>query len=335
MNKKGELMKADKHSFTAAGIFPAKLLKTKVIDKKGRIMPVHIQLNPSNRCNFSCPFCSCRLRNKSLELPFEEHYQLLKTASEIGCRAVTITGGGEPLLYSKINELLETCNQFNIKAGLVTNGSLFEKLNTCKHLTWCRISASDYLQENLKRLGMNLNDWLEGIKTAVDSGKRVDWSFSYVLTSAPDYKALAEIVKFANNHNFTHVRIVSDLTDLESVPEMSEVKRKLSKKLNDDLVIYQGRKAYTKGREKCLISLLKPVIGADGMIYPCCGAQYSLEEPSLDYPEKLRMGHWSDLKKIFEEQRYFNGSICKRCYYDQYNWALDIMTKKLRHEEFV
>ena len=327
----------DKLSFTAASVFPAKLLKTKVVDENNRIMPVHLQLNPTNVCNFNCPFCSCANRDTTMQLSYEKHKTILENAAEAGCRSVTITGGGEPLMHPQINKIISLCHSLGIKVGIVTNGSLIRRLEkSLDKIVWCRISASDYLEYNMNRLSKTVDDWFSSISDAVKKGKNVDWAFSYVLGAHPDYEMLSGIIKFASERSFTHVRVVSDLLDIENVPSMDAVKREIRKRnIDDSIVIYQGRKKYVKGAKRCLISLLKPVVGPDGKLYPCCGSQYALEVPSEDYPEEMCMGDASDIKEIFEKQKHFDGSVCVRCYYQQYNQALEIMTKKLKHEEFV
>ncbi len=101
-------------------------------------------------------------------------------------------------------------------------------------------------------------------------------------------------------------------------------------------MIYQGRKDSSRGSERCLISLLKPVVGTNGMLYPCCGTQYAQAKPSKDFGAPvMTMGHAKMIREIYEEQRHFDGSICKTCYYSNYNWALDVMTTEVSHEDWV
>jgi MoaA/NifB/PqqE/SkfB family radical SAM enzyme len=321
-------------SFSAASVFPAKLLKTRVIDKKGRIIPIHIQFNPTNVCNFNCSFCSCANRDKKMFISFDKCKELIKMMHRCGTKAVTITGGGEPVLHPQINEMIDYFWSLNIKVGLVTNGMAINLLTkeSLKKITWIRISAS--VEYNTDKI--SIKDWFRNIEKAVKLGPTVDWAFSYVLTKDfKIYNFLIDMINFANNHNFTHVRLVSDLLDLENV-RMNEVKYYLQEN-NIDLskVIFQPRKEYMIGRKKCLISLLKPVIGADGKLYPCCGTQYALAEPTKDYEKTMTMGDAQDLDWIYENQDCFDGSKCVKCYYDDYNFALNIMTDHLKHEEFV
>ena len=318
-------------SYTSANIFPVKLLKSMdVPDRFGKIQPIHIQLNPTNVCNLSCSFCSCAKRDKKIELKYEYLKGIMQDAALLGCRAVTITGGGEPLLYPKINELIHFLYNLNIQIGLVTNGTMFEKLDsgTLKKITWIRISHTDSRPFDLK-----YRRYLTGY--ILDSAM-VDWAFSYVISDKPDFDNICQVVNYANTKQFTHIRIVSDLLDLEHVPDMDLIKETLNNAgVPDDLVIYQGRKKFVHGRKKCLISLLKPVIGADGNLYPCCGAQYAKDPPPGDYDETMCMGIAADLYEIYQGQRYFDGSQCVRCYYDDYNSLLEQMIEPIEHEEFI
>jgi len=47
------------------------------------------------------------------------------------------------------------------------------------------------------------------------------------------------------------------------------------------------------------------------------------------------MGHMEDLAAMWMDRKYFDGTACTRCYYDNYNILLDIMSTRLSHKEFV
>jgi len=329
-------------AYSAADVYPLKLmihhkllLSTK-LDK--RVPPLHVQLNPTNLCNFNCSFCSCGARDRTLEMPFHEIKFTMRTLHALGCEAATITGGGEPLLYRDFSRMMQELNSLEIESGLVTNGSCFSHVDekALDGLTWCRISASDILQEQLNRVGSNLDAWLKKIEEMA-TNHHLDWAFSYVVTQQTNPSLISKLVSFANEHKFTHVRLVNNILESDKqAAKMSEIQSWLQQEdVNDFLVNYQSRSSWVHGSNPCYISLLKPVIGADGFIYPCCGTQYALAEPSRDYERSMRMAHVKDLERLYDRQLFFDGSRCVKCYYPKYNEVLGVMLNGIEHAKFV
>lgn len=316
-------------SYTAAGTLPAKVIKqAQAIYADGKFKPLHLQISPTNVCQLDCPFCSCANRASNVEMDLAEYLRIIDCFAAAGCKAATITGGGEPTLHRNINEILLGTWGRRIATGLTTNGLSLDRVETdaLRTLTWCRVSFSDDRAFDMA--------FTSQIVHAVTRAPDVDWAFSYVLTASPNWENLQRVIDFANRHAFTHVRIVTDLLDVDSVAPMWGVKAQLQVLgVDDSRVIYQGRKTYQRGAERCLISLIKPVISADGGWYPCCGVQYALEHPSRDFEARMCMGH--DHAQILSGQKPFDGSQCARCYYGDYNQVLGAMSGPIEHEFFV
>ncbi len=308
-------------SYSAASVFPAKLLHQKVIED-GKIIPIHPQIYITNKCNLNCSFCSCSDRQKTLEMKFDEVKEVIDVLADRGAKAITFSGGGEPLVNPKINEIIAYTGLRGIEAGLVSNGVALDKLQSHNNLTWCRISSSD-----------DRSPSYSSIEKAVKINSQTNWAFSHVITKNPNYQIMKDMILFSNWHNFTHVRLVSDLTDLDNVPSMEEVKKNLGE-IDDSKLIYQGRKDSTKGIRDCYLSLLKPVIGPEG-VFPCCGAQYAIKGQERDMVDAMKMGDIKDLPNILDKQKYFNGSVCDICYYQQYNDALKKLLDKPEHLNFI
>lgn len=329
-------------AFSAANVFPLKVLLHEKVrfeaNHKRRVIPVHVQLNPTNKCNFNCGFCSCSGRNRNLELSDHEIYALMLRFRRLGCESVTITGGGEPLLHKNFNEMISLIHGLGIEIGLVTNGVLLNYLpkGVLEKIVWIRVSASDVLPTQLRRLGMDTKTWLTTIGSAV-TRHHLDWAFSYVVSNKVNYSLIKQIVAFANNHDFTHIRLVSDILNAEQIAyQMPLIKYRLkTKDIDDSLVNYQSRSSWTLGTNPCYISLLKPVVGADGYVYPCCGTQYALANPRRDYEKSMRLGHIDELERIYGEQEFFDGSVCVKCFYSGYNQVLHHMLNGVKHAKFV
>jgi MoaA/NifB/PqqE/SkfB family radical SAM enzyme len=319
------------NSYTAANSFPSKVFRDQElmwsITRHKIILPRHVQLSPTNKCNLNCKFCSCGHRDKSIHWSKEDVVKVVNILKKTDTKGVTITGGGEPLLFPYIADLFKQLNQAGISIGLVTNGvaPLLEELMPL--VRWVRFSFSD--ERSLDDLFYrNLYTWYRGQTT--------DLAFSYVLTDKPDLEAIANIVCYANCFKFTHVRIVSDILNPETSKSMDLIKEFLGiQGIDDSLVIYQPRNSWVTGTKNCYISLLKPMIYSDGFVYPCCGAQYALAYDKGRMPEDMRMGHYTELSKIIKNQEHFNGEVCSVCYYENYNLTLGDLLKDLNHLDFV
>ena len=311
--------------FTAANTIPLKLFKNRhVLNANGKIMPLHIQICPTNHCNRNCVYCECAKVDKAAELSIKEIEAIFKQFTAWGAKAVTITGGGEPTMHGNFHEILESAYQNGLKVGLVTNGDLLfkMKLDTSsmnKILTWCRISVND------KRL-WNAGPSMEYLEKALPF---VDIGMSHVVTKDTNAAAAAEfcsIVEKAGN-NITHIRFVHDILDPNHIA-MHAVECGCCR---FNKAIFQYRDEYDHGKNPCYISRLKPLIDATGYIYPCCGVQYADKNQERFMPSNFKMCHWKDFDKI----DYFDGSVCDRCYYNAYNSALKYIANPSKHVEFI
>jgi len=330
-------------SFTSANSLPMKIFRNldlvhSIVNDKV-VLPFHVQFNPTNRCTFegsnACSFCSCENRPKKAVFPIDEIAVFVDTLKRLGCESMTVTGGGDPLLYPDLVGLAWALRLAGIDVGLVTNGVKLASVGPTFFdiVTWIRISCSDELGKHT-----NLEKWTSSIRKVALAHKNVDWAFSYVMLKEKNFDFRPEVLRLANELDFTHVRFVNDLLDLPNsfVDPMVTLSCYFEAlKIDASRVVYQSRQDYTMGAKQCFISLLKPVVSAKGLLYPCCGVQYALAEPSRSYESSMCMGHWTDLPELIEKQKFFDGSNCVRCYYDNYNDLLGWLLSDYVHERFV
>lgn len=323
---------ANSQAYTAANAFPMKMLTNKSFCAaviRGGIAPLHLQFFPTNRCNSNCGFCSCANRDKTLEMGMDMVREVVGKFAEKGMKAVTITGGGEPLMHPDIEEIFNVFAGYGTEIGLVSNGILLSKVSVegWKKVTWCRVSVSDERKYEMH--------YVEGIREAVRKGCGVDWAFSYVVGDNYNIHNILQFVQLALELKFTHVRLVSDI--LSDADVMGEVKALVLKLLPEAaaIVIFQSRAAFDKGMKDCRISLLKPLVGPDGKLFPCCGVQYAHDNDERDMVDSMCMGTVDEMDVIWEEQRNFDGSECAKCYYTAYNTCLSLLHTPIAHADFV
>lgn len=109
--------------------FPDKLADLRA----GRVTPpIHVRLKPTNRCNHRCGYCCYRSGKLFLsekmderdEIPPAKMAELIEDFAAMGVKAVTFTGGGEPLCCRHILQAFGGLFEAGIKVALLTNGSL-------------------------------------------------------------------------------------------------------------------------------------------------------------------------------------------------------------------
>jgi len=243
---------------------------------------------------------------------------------KLGAEAITITGGGEPTMHKDFDRILITAEHRGYKIGMVTNGIEiskghidFDLLN--QTLTWLRISVFNTQGYYDAEIIAKISEYLT-----------CDIGVSFTITPDVNMTTVIAIDKLAKlTPNITHIRFVTDIltaNNVDTMQAMDEVKRVCTSNKG----IFQYRNIFTQGSERCLIGQVKPVINVDGYVYPCCGVQYATEEQRT-MPERFRMMKWKD----YAPGIVFDGSICSKCYYNDYNICLQHMTEELQHKEFI
>lgn len=113
--------------------------------------PVHIRIKPINRCNHDCWYCAYRVGNLALGedmdvgdvLPLNVLHGIVDDILEMGVRAVTFSGGGEPLLYKGLPEIVRRLAAGGVKVASLTNGSNLKGAMAdafADHGAWVRVS---------------------------------------------------------------------------------------------------------------------------------------------------------------------------------------------------
>ena len=146
--------------------------------------PVLVTVDPTNLCDFDCRFCNAkavRKRGGSLSrkllmdlADFLARWGGFNPEWPYGVEAVSVAGGGEPLLNPHTGEFIERVTQNGIQAGLITNGVLLDKYkDAISKCTWVSVSmdaGSSDIHHVLKRTPsiLTFNKIIEGIYNLVE-----------------------------------------------------------------------------------------------------------------------------------------------------------------------
>ncbi len=109
-----------------------------------------IYVEITNICNLNCSFCSKDNRPKE-EMSLENFELILKKIKNY-TKSIYLHVKGEPLLYSKLDDLLTLCDQYNMKVKITTNGTLlkdkYQILNA--HPSLKQVNVSLHSENNTK-----------------------------------------------------------------------------------------------------------------------------------------------------------------------------------------
>jgi len=87
-----------------------------------------LELELSRKCNLRCIYCYAGSGEPlTHELNFEQICNVIEQAKELGAKKIIILGGGEPLLYPKLLELIEFIHKKILNIALFTNATLLTK----------------------------------------------------------------------------------------------------------------------------------------------------------------------------------------------------------------
>lgn len=297
------------------------------------IIATHI--SPEGHCNLSCPYCSVSRRkiNERIELATIKDYVL--TLKKFGLKAVILTGGGEPTLYPKFNELLTWLAGQNLSVALITNGTNIRRVNPelWKIFSWVRVSLNFFA------------GWKERIRFPEINGV-LGASMVYIGQSVDEIKELAAFLPAS----VKYVRVLPNcLHEQEKLLREHEHIEKILRAV-DDKRFFQQFKIHEVPRSKiCHQAYFRPYLSEvnGGTVFPC--DSLVLNEAQVHFNERYAICAAADIEKFLRREIKMNFEPTRDCrgcvfagnvnllddwFYQGAN-HFDEYKEPLTHEEFV
>ena len=262
------------------------------IQNKKKWKPITFQLCPTGICDFNCPFCSVGCRDKTISIPFKDIAKGLRDFRKLGAKALEITGGGNPLLYPKINEVIKMAHKLGYDIGMICNSivpSKFLTKESASYLTWYRCSISAH--HNIKNFNYKMYD-LSIIPKGV-------LSFSYVINKDTTKKILLDIIELVKTRpDAKFVRICPDYLDNKMIKTYTKWAPMIERLDKDNKFFFKELIANcTAYPEFCGIGMIRPYVCEDGYVYMC--SSFVLRKRKLE--PQYRLCHLNDIKKFYKE----------------------------------
>lgn len=114
---------------------------------KKRFKKIYVEI--TNKCNLNCSFCS-PLKRKVKELSVDE-FELIIQKIKPYTDYIYLHVKGEPLLHSKLDDLLSICDREKIKVNITTNGTLLKSKKDIlsSHSSIRQINVSLHCENNI------------------------------------------------------------------------------------------------------------------------------------------------------------------------------------------
>jgi len=273
------------------------------LKEKSVVAPTHIRIKPTNVCNHDCWYCAYHASGLQLGdqmtyrdvIPFSKLREITNDIIEMGVSAVTFSGGGEPLLYKRLPEIVEKLHKGGVKVATLTNGSNL-KGNMAKAFqkygTWVRVSLDGYDDESYsKARGVKVGEFaklLDNMRNFKLSKTKCVLGCSFIV-GKDNYEHIFSICKKLKEVGVDHVKISgavvgnspeennlyhSKINDVvgEQIQRSEEISDSNFKIINH---YHDLEDRFEKEYATCPYILYRPVIGADSCIYTCQDKAYT------------------------------------------------------------
>ena len=267
------------------------------------VSPVHIRIKPINLCNHDCWYCA--YRNNSLQLgddielkdaiPLEKMREIISDIISMKVKAVTFSGGGEPLIYKSLPEHIERLSKAGVKVAALSNGSnLKGKVADAfaNYGSWLRISVDAWDDKSYsKARGVPDGAYtklLSNMEAFCKRETRCTLGVSFII-GHDNYQHIYEACKIFKEIGVSHVKLsgvvvgntVQEINEYHDViyNSVSEQIKKCETLTDDNFEAvnhyHQLENRFTKDYTSCPYLMYLTVIGADSCVYTCQDKAYT------------------------------------------------------------
>ncbi len=269
--------------------------------------PLHIRIKPTNVCGHNCKYCAYRVDNLQLGkdmnvgdyIPKEKMMEIVDDIEEMGVKAITFSGGGDPFYYPYLLDTVKRLAKANIKFASLTNGSKLsgEIAEIFAHKAiWLRISIDGWDDESYSTYRSVPIGEFTKIMNNMEHFKKLKGKCYLGVSLIVDRQNAGQVYKFIRRLKDVGADsvkvspcIVSNDGDENNVyhqPIFNRVKELVHKAIADfsstSFEIFDSYHAldnkFRKNYDWCPYLQILPIIGADSNIYPCQDKAYNLDE---------------------------------------------------------
>jgi sulfatase maturation enzyme AslB (radical SAM superfamily) len=286
------------------------------------------EINSSNYCQNNCEWCIYKdyIRSNRCHLDLPVFVKAISELKLLGCRSITFTGGGEPLMNPHIDFMISHAKEMGFELGLITNGINLNIISDqIEDFKFIRVSLdATSREEYIKYKRADYFDRVCKNIKSITSKSNIDFGISMLYIPGNEESA-NNFSELGNKLGCTYSQI-KPLVD-DDVEQNNKVVRNIKGSFPTERYV-------SSGMIPCLIAGLIGQVSADGCCYYCCihagKPQYKIGDLSVD-----------SLRNILERRQGFVPDFddCSVCRY--MNYAIEYLKVKdnkyrlLRHISFL
>lgn len=269
------------------------------------VAPVHIRIKPINRCNHNCWYCAYRWdelklgedMNEADAIPEPKMMEIVDDIIDMGVKAVTFSGGGEPLLYKPLPDVIERLAGAGIRVASLTNGvNLKGRMADAfiRHGTWVRISVDSWDDDSyVKQRGARPGDFtklLDNMRNFTASGTKCVLGVSFIVGEA-NHTRIAEMCRRFKDAGVNHVKVSGVVASNEVAGNNTyhaAIKTEVARQIEQAMALsgdgfqvlnhyHDLDERFEKEYRQCPYLQFLTVIGADCQVYTCQDKAYTVE----------------------------------------------------------
>lgn len=240
------------------------------------------------RCNAKCGFCDI-WEQPSPMVDLDEVRSNLEDLKKLGVRIVDFTGG-EPLLHTRLHEMLEIARGLGLKTSVTTNGLLYPKrandLSGLVDLLHFSIDSPVAEEHNESRGVECFDKLMESIEVALSLGENPDILFTVTNENYHHMEEIYETISFPNklililNPLFEYATLGDSLSD-EVMKRMEVMAAKPFTYLNPSFLELRRNGGNDPENPLCkAVSTCVVISPFNELVLPCY--HYGLEKITLD-----------------------------------------------------
>ncbi len=291
--------------------------------------PLHIRIKPTNICNHRCSYCAYRDDNLQLgqdmviqdKIPAAKMSEIVEDCIDMGVKAVTFSGGGEPFCYPHLAETANALADGGISIASLTNGGLLRGEAAeifAKRGTWVRVSMDGWDGPSYAKYRNVSEEEFSKVMANIEAFKKIGGKcflgVSFII-NRDNVEHIFEMGQRLKDAGVDSVKFSACVVSNEGkknnayhAPFFDKVKAQTVKaveKLSDSSFeifdsYHRLDENFAKKYDWCPYQQILPVIGADQRIYSCQDKAYNLDCGVLGSIKEQRFKtFWEDGREKF------------------------------------